>query len=228
MVKIDLLFPFLRLILTRKAHHTPPRWSLEWPGSIDDAPEVLDWIQVWGMDRSVNSYNSFVIPPATSWDRKNSEVTGPTVGLMISFQTGTLEIHATLQRYALSSATHHQTWPTGNCSRHQIILHRVSRLSHVCSVWTSCHLWRDQAASGKSAKSAVLQGDVAEGCQQSAQVPTSRYQALLPPFLLVSDGLGGNLHRSSMSEVTLWGFGSASHAQCNSVAVAAPRQPATL
>lgn len=165
MVKIDLLFPFLRLILTRKAHHTPPGWSLEWPGSIDDVPEVLDWIQVWGMDRSVNSYNSFIIPPATSWDRRNSEPTAPTVGLMISSQTGTLEIHATLQRYALPSATHHQTWPTGNCSRHQIILHRVSRLSHVCSVWTGCHLWRDQGASGKSAKSAVLQGDVAEGCQ---------------------------------------------------------------
>lgn len=31
-----------------------------------------------------------------------------------------------------------------------------------------------------------------------------------------------------MSEVTLWGFGSASHAQCNSVAVEALRQPATL
>lgn len=39
---------------------------------------------------------------------------------------------------------------------------------------------------------------------------------------LVSDGFGRNVHRSSLSEVTLWGFGSASHLQCNSVAGCSP------
>lgn len=118
-----------------------------------------------------------------------------------------VEIYATLQEYALTPATHHQTWHTGNCSGHQILLHRVSRLSrvcHVCSVWTGCHLWRDQGASGKSAMSAVLRGAVVPGSQHgSPRLDASPFTTLSE---FVSEGLGIHVHRSLFFEVTSVGL----------------------
>lgn len=206
MLETDLLFPFLRLIGTWEGHHTPPGWSLGWPGSIDDVPEVHDCIWVWAMDRSVNSHNSFIIQgwctlaTLARWDLRNP----PRIHLDLSNPSPNLA-HWKLK-----------IW-------HQIILHGVSRLYHVChmcSVWTGCHLQRDQGAGGKSAKSPVLRGGEVPGCQNGSPLLDAR--PFYHPYWVGFRWFGQKRAQKFSVRGYFVGVCSASHLQCNSVAGCSP------